>query len=245
MKDTAESPKLSISLIIPAYNEEAYLGACLEAVQENSNGKFNEIIVVNNNSTDKTAEIAARFPGVRVICEKKKGLVHARQCGFENAQGSILAYIDADTLMPKGWPEQIEEYFSADPELACLSGPYKYYDIPARHQFVVSFWYWMARPTYYVLGYMATGGNIALRKSVVEKMNGFDTSIAFYGEDTDIAKRAHSFGKVVFTSKFIMPTSARRFKKEGLFKIGGTYLVNFLSTALVGRPINQRYTDVR
>jgi glycosyltransferase involved in cell wall biosynthesis len=245
MSDTAESPKLSISLIIPAYNEESYLGACLDAVHKNGKGKFSEIVVVDNNSTDKTSEIAQRFPGVRVVTEKKKGLVHARQCGFENSRGSILAYIDADTLMPKGWVEQIEEHFSADPELACLSGPYQYYDIPARHQFVVSFWYWMARPTYYVLGYMATGGNIALRRDVVEKMNGFDTSIAFYGEDTDIAKRAHTFGKVIFTPKFTMPTSARRFKKEGLIRIGAKYLVNFLSTAIVGKPLNQKYTDVR
>jgi GT2 family glycosyltransferase len=147
--------------------------------------------------------------------------------------------------MPKGWVEQIEEHFSTDPNLACLSGPYQYYDISPLHQKVVTFWYWCARPTYKALGYMATGGNIALRRSVVEKMNGFDTSIAFYGEDTDIARRAHMFGRVLFTSAFTMPTSARRFKKEGLIRIGAKYLVNFLSTAIVGKPLNQKYTDVR
>ncbi|CAN5677469.1 glycosyltransferase family A protein [soil metagenome] len=245
MSDTAESEPLSISLIIPAYNEEAYLGACLEAVQAHSKGKFSEILVVDNNSTDRTAEIATSFPGVRVVREEKKGLVYARQCGFENAKGSVIAFIDADTRLPEGWVEQIEEHFSADPNLACLSGPYQYYDISPAHQYVVTFWYWCARPTYLVLGYMATGGNIALRRSVVEQMHGFDTRIAFYGEDTDIAKRAHNFGRVIFTSRFTMPTSARRFKKEGLLKIGGTYLVNFVSTALVGKPINKSYTDVR
>ncbi|MDB5190302.1 MAG: hypothetical protein JWN49_628 [Parcubacteria group bacterium] len=245
MSDTAEASPISISLVIPAYNEEAYLGACLEAVQKHAQGKFKEILVVDNNSTDRTAEIAKSFPGVNVVFEEKKGLVQARQCGFENAHGTVIAYIDADTRLPKGWVEQIEEQFTRDPNLACLSGPYQYYDISPLHQCVVTFWYWCARPTYRALGYMATGGNIALRRSVIEKMNGFDTSIAFYGEDTDIARRAHTFGRVMFTSKFTMPTSARRFKKEGLLKIGATYLVNFLSTAIVGKPINQKYTDVR
>ncbi len=245
MNDADEPSRISISLIIPAYNEETYLGACLEAVQKHAHGKFSEILVIDNNSTDRTAEIAAQFPGVKVISEKRKGLVHARQCGFENAQGSVLAFIDADTRLREGWVEQIEYHFAHDPDLACLSGPYHYYDIPAHHRFVVSFWYWLARPTYLLLGYMATGGNIALRKSVIEQMNGFDTRIAFYGEDTDIAKRAHKFGRVIFTSQFTMPTSGRRFQKDFFLIIGRVIFINFFSTAAVGKPVSRNYTDVR
>ena len=90
-----------ISLIIPAHNEEKYIADCLEHVIKNSNGKFFEIIVVNNVSSDKTEEIALKFPGVRVVHEHNKGLTHARQRGYIEAKGDILAYIDADTRMPK------------------------------------------------------------------------------------------------------------------------------------------------
>lgn len=113
-----------ISLIIPAYNEEKYVGACLEHAIKNSGGKFFEIIVIDNASTDRTRETAEKFPGVRVVREEKKGITRARQRGFMEAQGDILAFIDADTHMPSGWCEMVLKEFTDNPHFACLSGPY-------------------------------------------------------------------------------------------------------------------------
>src|SRR5438132_8227182 len=59
----------TISLIIPAFNEEAYLGACLDAVMANIAGKALEIIVVDNNSTDGTRAVAQRYPAVTYVFE--------------------------------------------------------------------------------------------------------------------------------------------------------------------------------
>lgn len=235
---------VSISLIIPAYNEEKGLGACLDSIQKNAHG-LKEIIVVDNASTDRTAEVAQGYEGVRVVREDRKGLVRARQRGYLAATGSVLAYVDADTRLPVGWVEQIEQAFSADPSLACLSGPYSYYDIPRIQSVCVTVWYWFAKPWYWALGYMATGGNIAIRRSVVEAMGGFDTTIEFYGEDTIIARSASKYGRVIFSSRFSMPTSGRRFKEEGFFRIGYLYLINFLASALGGRPATVSYEDVR
>ncbi len=235
-----------ISLVICAYNEEKYIGKCLEAAIKNSDGKFFEIIVINNASTDRTKEIAEKYPGVRVVDEHKKGQVQARQRSYFEVTGDIVAYIDADTLMPENWVDILIQEFTKNPTLACLSGPYIYYDLPKWQKFAVSlYWQLFAYPTYLIVGYMAVGGNFAIRKDVLDKMNGFDTAILFYGEDTDIAQRASKFGKVKFKLNFFMYSSARRLAGEGISKIGLIYVMNFLSVVFIKKPVTKTYKDIR
>jgi glycosyltransferase involved in cell wall biosynthesis len=236
---------LKISIIIPAYNEEKYIGKCLKYAIENSGGNFFEIIVVDNASSDKTAEIAKKYPGVRVVLEEKKGPTWARERGFKESSGDILAYIDADNLMPKGWCERIIKEFKKDKHLVCLSGPYAYYDVSLFKRFMVVIWYAVALPIYWILGYMATGGNLAIRRDILEKMKGFDTSIDFYGDDTNLARRANRYGKVKFKLNFIMHSSGRRFNGQGLVRTGYSYLVNFISEVFLHKPMTKDYIDIR
>src|SRR5947209_11032880 len=119
---------MKLSIVIPAFNEENYIGQTLESILKNAPPELLEIIVVNNASTDNTAQIASRFEKVRVVNEPLKGLTRARQAGLLAAQGDILAYIDADSLVPQNWFSQLKKEFSQDPELIALSGPYIYYD---------------------------------------------------------------------------------------------------------------------
>lgn len=237
--------KPTISLIIPAYNEEAYLPACLDAVMANVAGKAMEIIVVDNNSTDGTKAVVERYPGVRYVFEARKGITRARQAGFEAARGEILAYVDADTHPPAGWIEQIWEQFGKRPGLACLSGPYSFYDLSGFRNAVSSGWFVFARPLYAITGYMMVGGNFAIRRDALEKMGGFDASIEFYGEDVDIGKRAKQQGKVLFHPRFVMPTSGRRMTKQGFVKTAGIYFVNYFAIAMRGKPATKGYEDIR
>jgi glycosyltransferase involved in cell wall biosynthesis len=237
--------KLSISLIVPAFNEEAYLGPCLDAIIENVKGKALEIIVVDNNSTDRTAEIAKSYPGITYVFEEKKGITKARQRGYQSSRGDIVAYVDADTRPPAGWIEQIEEHFGKNAKIAALSGPYSFYDLHGMQNRVASGWFVAARPLYSIIGYMLVGGNFAIRRDVLDKMGGFDTSIEFYGEDADIAKRAKKFGKILFSNDFVMPTSGRRLQNQGYLKMAGLYFVNFFSIVFRGKPATRGYTDVR
>ena len=69
----------TISLVIPAYNEEAYLPACLDAVMRNVADKALEIIVVDNNSSDGTRQVVERYPTVKYVFEPIKGITRARQ----------------------------------------------------------------------------------------------------------------------------------------------------------------------
>ena len=245
MNSAIRSRRPTISLIIPAYNEEGYLPACLDAVIQNVAGKAIEIIVVDNNSTDNTKQVVSRYPGVTYVFEPRKGITRARQCGFLKASGDILAYVDADTRPPPGWIEQIWEQYGARDDLACLSGPYSFYDLSGIRNAISVGWFIAARPFYAIIGYIIVGGNFAIRRDVLEKMGGFDSSIEFYGEDVDIAKRSGKHGKVIFSSSFVMPTSARRMKKQGFIKIASIYFLNYFSIVFRGKPATKGYMDVR
>jgi glycosyltransferase involved in cell wall biosynthesis len=237
---------MKISIIIPAFNEEKYIKYCLESVFKYTSD-VHEIIVVNNASTDKTKEIAESFLGVSVVNEDKKGITRARQAGFEYASGEILAYIDADTRLTAGWFETLKNRFSQDKNLVCLSGPYIFFDIPFWKRDLINVLYWriLAYPTYKIVGYMAIGGNFAIKRNVIEKMNGFDTSIDFYGEDTNTARRASQFGKVKFDLEFPILTSGRRIEEQGLLKTAVIYVMNFFSEVIIKKPITNIYKDVR
>lgn len=237
---------MKISLVIPAYNEEKYIGLCLESVFKNAPDFFHEIIVIDNASTDKTREVAEKFKGVKVIHEAQKGLTSARQKGLESATGDLIAYIDADTKMPKDWGKKVLKSFSKNPHFVCISGPYIYHDVKPLKSFSVwLYWHLFAYPTSLLTGYMVVGGNFIAKKDALEKISGFDKSIAFYGEDTDIAKRLSKVGKVKFMPSLPMYTSARRFKGQGTGKTAILYILNFFSVSFRGKPASKEYTDIR
>lgn len=91
--------------------EEAYLAPCLHALLAQSR-PADEIILVDNASTDRTASLARAIPGVRVVHEPRKGLVHAREAGRRAASGDILAYLDADCRAPFRWLERVTGQFA-------------------------------------------------------------------------------------------------------------------------------------
>jgi GT2 family glycosyltransferase len=99
----------------------------------------------------------------------------------------------------------------------------------------------------YVLraGSMVQGGNFVLRRGALEKIGGFNTAIAFYGEDTDIARRMNQVGEVKFTFDLKMFSSARRLKQEGMLRIAWRYTVNYFWTTFRKKPFTEEYSDIR
>jgi len=237
---------MKISAIIPAHNEEKYLGACLESLLTHRPPNLSEIIVVDNASTDSTAKLAAQFHGVTVISEPRKGPSHARQRGLQVAQGTHLAFLDADTRVHGEWFGHILRKFDAHPGLVALSGPYDYDDLPPwQRRLVRTYWRALAAPAAKLTGYVIVGGNFVVRRDALERIGGFDTSIAFYGDDTNIARRLHAIGMVHFDHKFFAYSSGRRITEEGLFRTAGTYMKNYLSEVFWKKPFTKTYTDVR
>ena len=249
---TTTVANMKISLVISAHNEELRIGHCLESIYKALavHPCDAEVVVVANACSDRTAEIARGFKSVRVIEEPRKGLPQARKTGFENSTGELVANLDADILMPTEWIPFIFEAFEKDPELVALSGPYIYYDLAMWQRALVRIFYGVGYAIHLVAhatgtGAMLQGGNFVLLRSALEKAGGFDTSITFYGEDTDIARRMSKVGTVRWTFKLPMLTSGRRLEKEGIIKMGLRYTINFFWITVFKRPYSENHIDVR
>lgn len=244
---------MKLSFVIPAYNEELYIGKCLDSVvRELKNTPYDvEVIVVNNAGTDRTREIASRYDGFKIVDQPIKGLVHARQAGFAASTGDIIANVDSDAMLTPGWIDKVMKEFSANPNLVGLSGPFIYYDSPRSIRFGTRFFYYVGFAGYLLarfvfrVGSMLQGGNFIIRRAALEKIGGFDTSISFYGEDTDIARRLHPLGDVKWTFSLPMYASGRRLMNEGAFTMGLRYAINYFWTTVFGKPFSERYTDIR
>ncbi|MBU6490722.1 glycosyltransferase family 2 protein [Patescibacteria group bacterium] len=244
---------MRISFVIPAYNEERRLSACLEAVERElaRTPSDAEVIVVNNASTDRTSEIARGYARVRVVDEPEKGLVRARHAGFMASTGDLVANIDADTMLPEGWLATVLAEFGRDEKLAALSGPFIYHDLSYFQRALVRIFYLFGYLSHLVnqhifhKGAMLQGGNFVVRRTFLEQAGGFDTSIEFYGEDTDVARRISKVGRVKWTFALPMYASGRRLAKEGIITSGLRYAGNYLYTLVRGRPLTATHTDIR
>ena len=245
---------MKLAFVIPAYNEEALIAKCLTSVvaEIERSGVDADIIVVNNASSDRTGEIARSFPTVRVVDEPLKGLVNARDAGFAASEGyELIANIDSDTIVPAGWLDIVRDEFARDPRLVCLSGPYVYYDMSLWSRFLVGMFYGLTYLIYllnrYVLrvGSVVQGGNFVFKRAAWQQVGGYDRSIVFFGEDTDVAVRLSKVGGVKWTFKFKMKTSGRRLEKEGVFRTAGTYTLNFFWVTFRGKPATKAHTDIR
>jgi glycosyltransferase involved in cell wall biosynthesis len=238
---------MQVSFVIPAYNEKKYVGKCIASILRAVGGNPNiEIIVVDNASDDRTEAEAGRFPGVRVVHEPSKGLTCARQRGLQVARGELLAYLDADTEMPIGWLDHALQEFARRPGLVCLSGPFRYNDLPwAKKHFAELCWRVFAPITYRAVGYMVLGANFIAKREALVAIGGFDTDIDFYGEDTNLARRLGEFGSVMFQMDFFIYGSGRRLAHEGVVKTFGLYGLNFVWEVIFHRPFTREHKDIR
>ena len=244
---------IRFSFVVPAFNEEALLPSCLQAIQAEieRSGVAAEIVVVDNASTDRTAEIAGGFEGVTVVHESRKGLVQARKAGFDATSGVLVANIDADTLVPPGWIDRVEAEFAKDATLVAVSGPYDYYDVPMRIRAAARLFYIVGFGTYcfnrYVLrvGSMVQGGNFVIQREAMIRAGGFDPSFTFYGEDTDIARRMAQVGAVKFTWVLMAQSSGRRLQGDGLLMTGVRYSSNYLWATFFRKPFTSAWQDYR
>lgn len=122
----------TLSVVVPVYNEEDYIAGCLESLSRQGD-EILEIIVVDNNSTDRTPEIVRSFEQrdsrVRYLVEPRQGVVYARNAGFDIAVGEFIGRVDADSRVAPGWARAVRSSFASH-DLDAVTGFSMFYESP-------------------------------------------------------------------------------------------------------------------
>lgn len=236
---------MNISFIIPAYNEEKYIGGCLESIIKYGPPDA-EIIVVDNNSTDRTKEIVKQFPRVILLKEEKKGTNSARQRGLSSAISELVAFIDADCRLTPSWLKIAQTEFTKNSRLVALSGAYYFPEIKSKFtQGVIKIFHYFTACVSRLTGYAIYGGNIVARRTTLLQAGGLNTELIFHGDDADTGKRLKKYGQVKFLPKFFVYSSARRLNEEGIIRIGSKYILNYLWVIFFNKPFHTTYRGIR
>lgn len=194
----------TVSIVIAAYNEQETLGQCLQSILEvEFDMTLLEIIIVDNNSTDKTYEIAKNFP-VRIVRENKKGASFARNTGIDHAKNDIIVFVDADVYVERDWLRNLVKPFE-DKEIGSVGGKI----LPAHSRLISNYFsrsilgrYQCHNHRRYEKSYATC--NLAIRREWLQDER-FDPHL-YPAEDVDLTMRLVSIGcKILYE-----PTAAVR-----------------------------------
>ncbi len=224
---------MKVSVVIPTYNEIAYIGRCIEALRRVG---VNEIIVIDGASEDGTVDVARKAADVVLSSKEYNSPSRARNAGLRVAEGEIVAFIDGDTVVSTTWLEGLLDAFK-DPNVVGASGPalplegnsgliapyILSYDLLVRATLA------LGRPQF-------LGFNSAYRKEVLEEIGGFREDVVV-SEDALLSMMAYKIGHLVFTPKMLVYTSSRRVRVRGLVESIFYLLYNGLSVLIFEKPI--------
>lgn len=240
-----EAARPTISVVIPALNEELYLARCLDSLRLQSYRSF-EVIVVDNGSTDATAAIA-RAAGVRVVKAPKRGVCAARQAGTTAARGQFIVSTDADTVFKTDWLSQIASAFT-DPEVVAVAGPPRFEAAPIWGRLYprilfgsVELWHRLTGSLWY-----ASACNLAFRKSAWQCYN---TDLTQGGDEFALLRQFRGHGRSVYLGRNFVWTSSRRIKKGFLYNVCVTcftyYLGDYALSRLTKKSLLGSYPEIR
>ncbi len=207
---------LTLSIVIPAYNEERHLQACLDSIAAQTEPP-DEVLVVDNNSKDKTTTIAKKYAFVHVIHEQQQGVVFARNRGFNAATSALIGRIDADSILPHDWVKRVKDFYRRPGRAEqTLTGGCYFYNIRLPH---FSGW-WQGQIAFRVnrllLGhYILFGSNMVIPRSVwraVRSSTCHDTDIH---EDLDLAIHTYRAGyQIIYKESLRVGIKMRRVRSE-------------------------------
>jgi glycosyltransferase involved in cell wall biosynthesis len=229
---------LLLSVVIPAYNEADRIADCLHSLARQRTTHLFEVIVVDNASTDDTADVGQFCaPGlrVRVLHEPRKGRGRARRTGWAAARGSIVFSTDADAILPPDWLERGVAAFT-DPNIVAVTGPARIEDCGMVTNALYSHGLraWQRCSRVLMLGYVTMrGANFAARKSAYDVVGGFDPQADAH-EDSDLSFRIQEAGRIVYDPHMLVTVSGRRYR-DGFLKGMAEYPRTFAERFVLGR----------
>jgi glycosyltransferase involved in cell wall biosynthesis len=205
-----ETKPVMISVIIPARNEEEFLPATLRALQDQTYRNL-EVIVVANGCRDRTADVARDF-GCRVFELESRGLGVARNLGGREAEGQILLFLDADTLLPKETLATIAAKFRRNHACGTLWGE------PDSRRFSHKLIYAGKNLLHATHLHCGSSGVILCWKDHFLKVGGFDEGL-YLRENSHLMRRLLRFGRYKFIFKTPAITSMRRYETRGTMEM--------------------------
>lgn len=236
-----ESPVLAprFSVVVPAFNEEAVLGECLDSLAAQAYAGSVEVVVVDNASTDGTAALALRH-GVRVVHEPQPGICFARQRGLASATGEIVVTTDADTTVAVDWLQRIDDHFRARPDAVGVAGPCRYVGGPWWSRAWTRLLFSLVAAVAAVTGRVVyvTATNLAFSRAA---FGGYDTRLTQGGDELDVLRRLRRQGAVVFARRNPTFTSPRRLAGGLVYSLVVSlcfhYLLGYVVNRVARRPV--------
>lgn len=213
-----------VSIVMPAYNEESTIVQTLASLCNNVTQWSVEIVVVNNNSKDKTEELV-KACGVNCILETTQGITPARNCGLAQAKGKYILNADADTIYPKDWiQEMVKPLADVNKQVAITYGRFSFIPVGSTGRFTYFFYEYFSDFTRLYNTYFKNeavnvyGFNSGFRREQGLQVDGFNHPPGT-NEDGYLALKLKNkgFGKLyrVNHPKAIVWTTDRRIQIDG------------------------------
>ena len=220
--------KLSVSVIIPTFNEEKYLPRLLRSLERQS-VQPNEVIVVDAFSVDKTRDIAKKF-GCKIVDGGVPAV--ARNKGASTATQPILLFLDADVVLPKAFlVKTLKEMTDRELDIAsCYIKPISRYKIDSWLHALANYYLKLTNQFHpHIPGFC-----IFVKRNLHRAIKGFDTTLVL-AEDHDYVQRARKVGKFNYLQSYKIPVSVRRLSEEGRVKIALKYVAVELHLLFLGK----------
>jgi glycosyltransferase involved in cell wall biosynthesis len=218
--------QMRFSVVVPAYNEAAYLGQALDSLLHQDYDGTYEVIVVDNNSRDRTAAVAGRY-GVRVVQEPEQGVCAARQRGVDCARGEIIISTDADTTQPRDWLRTIDARFAESAGVVAVAGPCRYKNPSWWAKAYPTLLFGLVAAIYSLTGFVfyVSATNFAIRRTAFP---GYDLKLTQGGDELDLLRRLRRRGQVSWDRQNVVTTSPRRLQCGLLYNLFVTFLVYYV-----------------
>jgi glycosyltransferase involved in cell wall biosynthesis len=183
--------KMKFSFIIPMFNEEKTIALCIDAIISEMH-EDDEIIVIDNGSTDNSIKIVKRYEMVRLLEKPGITIGALRNTGTVEAMGDILAFIDADCVICRGWRDYVCNSFENPSVAACGSK----YELPVNACWIEKAWFSQRKYSAGAVNYI-NSGNLVVKKKVFKEIGGFDKNL-ITGEDAELCWRLNLKGFTVW-----------------------------------------------
>ena len=198
---------MKFSIIVCTYNRAAFLGKCIESIENNEycTDEY-EVVIVNNNSSDSTNEVVeklqSKYSNIVYTLELKTGLSYARNKGIEVSKGEVLVFFDDDAIVTKGYLDNLEKYLSKHKFELAAGHVNSIWTVEKPEWFTDTFASIIGQTLYgeeareLTKNEHAVGANMIIKRCIFEKVGMFNVELGIkgdvlcLGEETDLFNNA-------------------------------------------------------